>query len=66
MTVEQIKERVANIEACRWDFEVAHSSEDELMLEFIRYVAIKGSPTLREMAQEVLKAQAIDFPRYCA
>ena len=66
MDINEIKQRVQRIEQAKCDYECAHSMEDQLMQDFIKHVAAKGSPKLKEMAREVLKTEDIDFPRYCA
>ena len=66
MNLLDIKITLDEIKNKTWDFEVAHSLEDDLMLNFIKHVAEHGDEELAEMATEVLKSQEIDFPRYCA
>lgn len=66
MDINTIQQRVRHIEQCKGDYECAHGMEDQLMQDFIKHVAEKGSPKLKAMAREVLKTEDIDFPRYCA
>ena len=63
MTCKQIQNA---IDAIRLVAEVAHSKEDILMEDFIRYIANGGKKDLRKKAQIILKSTEIDFPRYCA
>lgn len=63
MTIKDIKETVANIEATKDDDECAHVLEDGLYLEFIMYIASKDNEDGLK-ARECLKANCIDFSRW--
>lgn len=68
MTQNEIKERIAKIRANArdYEYEAAHSDEDELRTDFIRYVAEYGPQYLATMAEEILTTDEIEFKRYCA
>ena len=67
MTTQEIKARIAAIKEMKGDFEIAHSSEDRLRADFIKYVAsLPGNPSLSAKAQLVLSTSKIEFARYCA
>lgn len=66
MDINEIKQRVQRIEQAKGDCECAHGMEDQLMQDFIRYIAENAPRGLARMAREVLKTEDIDFPRYCA
>lgn len=69
MKVNEIRAWVSEIRTLQAenDYEFAHSKEDQLHLAFIRHVANETTdPILKEMALEVLKADDISFPRWCA
>jgi hypothetical protein len=67
MTLYDIKLRVLVIEnLSKFDDEGAHSREDELREDFIKYVAAHGDKKLKEMAEEILKTSDMDFARWCA
>ena len=66
MNLNVIKNRVKEIKAiAATDPESAHSKEDDLYADIIATLASGGKVT-REMAQEALKTQKMDFPRWCA
>jgi hypothetical protein len=65
MTVEQVKERVEEIDACSSDYEGAHILEDDLYEKVLQAVAA-GAENARELASEALKAKAIEFSRWYA
>ena len=66
MTLEEAKERVANLERIKSDDEAAHSAEDTLYIDFVYHVAEKGNDELSQIAKEILKSISIDFARWCA
>lgn len=74
MNINYIKEKIAEIESIKGDAERAHSKEDELYGEFVKYVSdFNPYPdndfyllNLIEMAKEILKTNDIRFPRWCA
>ena len=65
MKIEEIKRRVDLIKERADDPESAHSQEDKLYLDFIKYISKLSSP-LGKKALAVLETQEIDFPRWCA
>ena len=65
MTLSGIKNAVAMIAAEAHDFESAHALQDQLVEEFVRYVATQGGPLARK-AKAVIEVFDIDFPRHCA
>lgn len=66
MKIEDVKKRVAEIEAMKGDDESAHNAEDALYASFIQHVADTADGELAEMAREVLKTADISFARWCA
>jgi uncharacterized protein (DUF1697 family) len=66
MKNEEIIERVKQIEETKDDNEVAHSMEDQLYVDFIRYVSQSGNEQLAIKAKLVLKAQDIEYGRWYA
>ncbi len=66
MNIEDVKKRVAYIESISGDDHSAHSEEDQLLLDFVRYVAEYGHDPLSAIATEVLKVDDIVFHRWCA
>lgn len=67
MTSEEIEKRLAHIREVVGDPEAAHSAEDQLYEDFIRYVAsLEKLAKLSAKAKLVLKANEIKFPRFCA
>ena len=66
MTVEEIKERIEEIEKYKEDPETAHFLEDELYWDFVYYVERTAQGDLRRKASLVLKSKAIEFPRWAA
>lgn len=65
MTVEQVRERVAEIRADRHDDERAHSNEDALWGDVLQHIA-DGGGNAAELAAEALKTTQISFARWCA
>lgn len=65
MTLEEIKQRVAEIAAKRHCDASAHILEDKLRSDFIRHIASHAAAwPLREMAQAVLETDDIEFSRW--
>lgn len=62
ITLAEVKEWVEDIRRASSDDEVAHSKEDSLHVEILKHHAEQGCP----LAAEALKAQDIDFSRWCA
>lgn len=65
MTIEEVKNRVAQIVAIRGDDEVAHGKEDDLWRDVLRHIA-DGGAGARELAIEALTTLDIEFERWCA
>jgi len=69
VNLKEIKDRVLDISNSktrnnRIDSELAHISEDALHLDFIKYISETGTEEQREMAEEVLKSEKLDFARW--
>lgn len=65
MTVDDVIQRVAEIEARKSDDEMAHSEEDRLRKDVLEAIA-EGAENARELAAAALETGAIDFARWCA
>ena len=65
MTTEEVKKRVTAINKIAWDDEAAHSQEDRLYADVLRYLAA-GLGEAAELAREALKTEEIAFGRWCA
>jgi hypothetical protein len=67
MTIEEARRRVAEIAAIGWDDpEMAHSAEDALRHEALKAIADGVAHQPAALAAEVLRSDALDFPRWCA
>ena len=66
MNIEEIRERVQKIRESAGDPEVAHGMEDDLLADMVNYVSANVGGVIGEMAIEVMKSFAIDFPRWVA
>ena len=67
MTYNQILARLAEIEDLAPDDAAAHSAEDVLMEDFIKYIAGLGEfRGLQKKAKLVLESHNICFSRWCA
>ena len=71
MDAQLVRDRVEEIRVkgvVDGDDEVAHSMEDELYLDVLKMVArgVVTTATAIECAAEALKAQDLDFARWCA
>ncbi len=65
MNLKDIKNAVKNIEDYDGDDEKQHIHEDELYLSLIKHISDGGEVT-KEMADEALKVDAMDFIRWHA
>lgn len=65
MTVEGIRQKVAEIRAAADDPESAHALEDELYEAVLRGI-VAGDAYYVSLCEEALKSKEIDFPRWCA
>lgn len=52
--------------AASGDYEGAHSLEDDLFEEFVKWIAHTGTNEQRNVANTVLESKLIDFARECA
>lgn len=66
LTVADILQRVADIQALADDPEVAHSCEDALHSDVLAAIAQGACDDPAACAAAALTTQAIDFPRWCA
>lgn len=67
MNLTEIEKRVKDIEECSGDWEVAHRMENQLFVDFVKYVAHSlADENLSEMAKAVLKVEETSFVRYFA
>lgn len=65
MTTEEIQNRIEHIKEIAGDNEEAHVEQDNLMRDFIRYVATFESP-IATKAKLVLTVGDIEFERWFA
>ena len=65
MTVDEVKARVEQIRALRWDDESAHGAEDTLREEVLVRIA-EGADDPAGLARAVLATGEIEFARWCA
>ena len=66
MTVEEVKKRVAEIEAMKNDDEGAHIAEDALHQDVLYAIAGGRCDDPRGCANEALRTKEIEFSRWCA
>jgi hypothetical protein len=68
MTYELIVRKLSHIKETSGDDESAHAQEDELYLEFIKYISTTPDVLdhVREKAALVLTSRQIEFERWCA
>lgn len=69
MKLQEVKERIAKIESCKYDDEVAHCYEDDLFYDFVEAVKdgkYKTRKEIIEVATELFKVRDIDFSRWHA
>lgn len=69
MKIEKIKERIAKIENCKGDDEMAHCYEDDLFYDFVNAIKNGKYETKEEIvkaAKEVYKVRKISFARWHA
>jgi len=66
LMVEDVQEAIDDIESAKDDDdEIAHRLEDQLYRQILRQIAC-GHPMPSEMAEAVLQAQDVRFPRFPA
>lgn len=67
MTVEEIRETVADIKRIKDDDETAHSREDTLYISVLEHIAhgCEGAKA-KALARAALLARKIKFARWCA
>lgn len=68
MTLEEVEKRIAEIRGSAMDDERAHSLEDQLRVDFLRWLAEHPRPVVitHQLAQPVLSTERIDFARHCS
>lgn len=67
MTAQDIRRRIAEIDVAKADFELAHSLEDKLYEDVLRFIASGKRPLMvMALAKEALRSKQIDFKRECA
>lgn len=69
MKLQEVKERLAKIEHCKDDDEMAHCYEDDLFYDFVETVKDGKYKTRKEMIEvaiELFKVRDIDFARWHA
>jgi len=66
MDSEYIKDALKKIEAFSYDYEAAHSLEDDLVWKFVESIAKERTGMHGVLARLIMKSKAIDFPRYTA
>lgn len=66
MTLEEITQKIQQIEDAKHDDETAHSLEDDLHQAVLKSIANKTCPTPRTAAWLALTTLKIDFERWCA
>ena len=66
MTIEQIRARIEEIRSNKSDPDKAHTLEDELLWDFVRYIHSTGNKDglLKEKAELILTSQDIEFQRW--
>ena len=65
ITLEEIQTQLKYLEDGKKDPEVAHSQRDYLW-ECVLEAIVEGAENPKELAEEALKSEEIDFPRWCA
>lgn len=65
MNIQEVRVRLAAIEACKSEYDRPHELEDALMRDFITEVALRDDE-LGAVAREILRSKEIDFVRYYA
>lgn len=55
-----------DLQHCLISPEAAHTEEDRLFVEVLQTIAAGAAPDPAQLANEVLKTQEIDFPRWRA
>lgn len=66
MTLGEVRLRVAQIEAVSDDSEIAHTEEDTLHRDVLRYLAEVAPAELAELARVALTTGEIPFSRWYA
>jgi hypothetical protein len=66
MTFDELNERIALIRACSDDPEAAHSREDDLRDDVLKFIASGHCLDPIEYAKRVLRTSEIEFERWCA
>ncbi len=66
MTRNDAERRVEEIRALAGDADAAHTAEDALRRDFIKWVSEGEATNAQEIARMILSTDDIDFPRWCA
>jgi hypothetical protein len=66
MTVDEVNQRVRDIEASRRDDEAAHSMEDDLWRDVLTAIACGMCDNPAACANAAIRTQEIEFARWCA
>lgn len=67
MDIEEVKQRLMEIEHLKYDNESAHATEDQLLYDFIEAIKNKKYKNIKEVitiATEISKVQDINFERW--
>ena len=66
MTTKEIQDAIDHIKAIAGDDEAAHSEEDALYGQFVKYIADGGLDGIQKKARLILTTSDIRFARWCA
>jgi hypothetical protein len=66
INLDTINARLAEIQHCAGDHELAHSLEDRLFRDVLTAIAAGTSDNPEELAAAALRSHDIDFHRWCA
>ena len=66
MTVEDVKTEIEAIKAVSYDPEVAHAKEDRLYKRVLWEISKMDKGACGDLAYAALKAEELDFERWCA
>lgn len=66
MTIQEVADCIAKIDAVKWDDESAHSREDAMRETVLRAIADGTAEDAAEMARLALTTEDMDFARWCA
>lgn len=63
ISIEDVRQRVADIDDSSDDGEIAHRKEDRLFCDVLKAIA-DGAPEPAELARAALESRNLDFDRY--